>query len=1090
MHSLLPEILRISFLGGISVHDHEGNDRTPSPYKCRLLLAYLCVPNGVKHTRMHLADVFWPDKASAQALKSLRTAFSVLRRSIGSETLKEIRGEISIDLTSLSTDTGQLSVAASDGTTIPQHPVCMKEFLAGYVHDQDSFRLWLDRQRDLHRALCIEHAMQQHQLLCHASQYNASISILQQALSLEPYSEIVHRALIQVYFDTGERGLALAQYRSCRDILRNELDVAPSAETTTLADSIASSMDREVNHAASLPERKFLNDISQTLPASVSPNNLPFQNTPYIGKLETIDRLAKEVMARRLITLTGIGGIGKTALAQQAGSMVLPFYPGGVWFVRLAPVSTPLEMLSSIVSALSIDIVPGTQILDSIVAQIDHLRLILILDNFEHLMTARDNVRYLLENTQNLSILVTSRHRLNLQAEAVFPVTGLSHSSSTEYREDLHDEASELFIDAAKRTRLDFKPSESDILQISQIGSLVDGHPLALGIAASWVDSLSCQNIVLELKRGLSILETESPDVPERHRSIRATFNYSWTLLDEKDQLLFASLSVFRGGFDRAAAKSVAGASLSRLTQLVRKSLVAFPLGGRYELHELMRQFAEEKLRSLPEHTEISKFHCQYYLGLLDQISDSEKQESGENSKTRFNADYENFRKAWHFRLPHRSERELISSISALRVQCSVGAHSYELLELIEPLLPLIDNPCEEQEQRELVLNLLLAKGFAFRYTKGYFAPELNEIFSRAYALTSELDTSAELFVALYGRWSFNFTRGLLAENLDIIRRWKDRLASFDPQKPMPAYARDAQFVVNMLEGPQLQSMGELTRGRQILHGGLKLEEPRRYSAILGNYGLNFAVSGRHWLAINQCAAGLIDQSESTMSAAREIAAQQQNPYLILFVAFGELTIATLLNDGDRIEQQASAVISLVNEHQIFIAFQHHALIHHAYSTASNNDSAKLSELKKLVTSDKGMPLFQIFDSLLLADSLVRNHLEREAISCIDVAMVVMKQKSLLFNSSECSRIRADALASLGNYSEAEYYYESALKIAREQQAGLFELRAAHRYAVLLFECLERPTDARDVLLPVLNRYTEGHESYDYVTAQGVIESM
>lgn len=180
-------------------------------------------------------------------------------------------------------------------------------------------------------------------------------------------------------------------------------------------------------------------------------------------------------------------------------------------------------------------------------------------------------------------------------------------------------DAVQLFIRSARRTRLSFTAEADDLLHISHICQAVEGMPLALELAAAWSDILTPEQVAAEIRRDYDLLENESGNLPERHRSIRAVFAHSWSLLSGEEQGVFGRLAVFRSGFTRDAAQAVAGASLRTLAALVNKSLVRCDQTGRYNLHELLRQFADEQLAASNERTATHAVHGTYYLEFVAQ---------------------------------------------------------------------------------------------------------------------------------------------------------------------------------------------------------------------------------------------------------------------------------------------------------------------------------------------------------------------------------------------------------------------------------------------------------------------------------------
>ena len=236
--------------------------------------------------------------------------------------------------------------------------------------------------------------------------------------------------------------------------------------------------------------------------------------------------------------------------------------------------------------------------------------MLLVLDNFEHLLSSpggngsgRDLVLEMVRTAPRLKLLVTSRERLNLQAEWLLTLHGLPYPpAETAFGEETF-EAVELFAQGAQRVRPEFSLS-AEWPEVVRICRLLDGMPLGIELAATWVSMMPCAEIVQELSRGLDLLSTTLHDVPARHRSLEAVFDHSWQLLSEAERAVFKRLSVFRGGFDRQAAEQVAGASLSTLAALVNKSLLRVVSPGRYDMLEPLKQYAAAKLAETPAEDE------------------------------------------------------------------------------------------------------------------------------------------------------------------------------------------------------------------------------------------------------------------------------------------------------------------------------------------------------------------------------------------------------------------------------------------------------------------------------------------------------
>jgi predicted ATPase/class 3 adenylate cyclase len=357
---------------------------------------------------------------------------------------------------------------------------------------------------------------------------------------------------------------------------------------------------------------------------SAHPHNLPSQPTPFIGRSAELAEISALLgdPACRLLTLLGPGGIGKTRLALQAAAGLVEAFPHGVYFVSLAPLSASDQIIPAIAAALKLNFyareAPATQLFN----YLGEKTLLLVLDNFEHLIDSAGLVAEILSTAPQVKALVTSRERLNLRQESVLTIEGMRLPQAGQDANLETFSAARLFLQSARRVRPDFTLSAQESACVARICRLVEGVPLCLELAAGWLRALSCQEIAAELETSLDFLETNRRDAPQRHRSLRAVFEYSWALLDESEQRLLARLAVFQGAFSRPAAEALTGsgrqALLAALTGLGDKSLLRRNSAGDYELHNLMRQYALEHLQTSPaELAQTRGRHASYFIALI-----------------------------------------------------------------------------------------------------------------------------------------------------------------------------------------------------------------------------------------------------------------------------------------------------------------------------------------------------------------------------------------------------------------------------------------------------------------------------------------
>jgi predicted ATPase/class 3 adenylate cyclase len=376
----------------------------------------------------------------------------------------------------------------------------------------------------------------------------------------------------------------------------------------------------------SAPERIYqLGDADFPPLASLHQTNLPIPSTPFLGRTQELGEVVA-LLSRddvRLLTLTGPGGTGKTRLAAQAAAELAANYPHGVWWVPLAPLRDPELVLATAGRAL------GSK--NGLAEHIADKRLLLLFDNFEHLIDAAADLGALLTSCPHLDLFVTSREPLHVTGEQEYPVPPLQPEEGVGF-----------FLARARTVKPDFEDADA----VPEICRRLDELPLALELAAARVKALSPGQILERLEQRLPLLTGGARDLPERQRTLRATITWSYELLSPEERRLFARLAVFRGGCTLEAAEEVADADLDALQSLVDKSLLRHT-DARYWILETIREYAAERLDESGEAQELRRRHADYFLALAEESEPNLLSRGGSReSLDRLEREHDNLRAA------------------------------------------------------------------------------------------------------------------------------------------------------------------------------------------------------------------------------------------------------------------------------------------------------------------------------------------------------------------------------------------------------------------------------------------------------------
>jgi transcriptional regulator with XRE-family HTH domain/tetratricopeptide (TPR) repeat protein len=459
-------------------------------------------------------------------------------------------------------------------------------------------------------------------------------------------------------------------------------------------------------------------EFASTHHSFIPPTNLPASPTPFIGREQDVKTLTKMLDDPhcRLITLLGQGGMGKTRLSIHVAAQSMELFEGRVYFVQLAPLTSVDAILPAIASIFGL-IAPNTDLKLRLVGYLREKSILLVLDNFEHLVQGSDLLTELLQQSPRLKLLVTSRERLNLQGEWTLELSGLTLPPETQSTVGEYD-ALELFEQSAKRARPDIKFTEKDYAAAIRICNLVEGLPLAIELAAAWINLLSCEEIAREIEKTFDFLKSSQRNIPERHKSLRAAFEHSWQLLTDEERSVLANLSIFRGGYSRETAETITGASLEILSSLLVKSLIRRVENGRFDMHEAIRQFASEYL---VDQDAVRESHGNFFLTLLANSDEALKSGGQIEAINKITEEFGNIQSAWEWGLENDAFQLMQSTLPAMWLSYDVrgwlNAGFTQTDVLIQKLRPLAEKP-----KHRVALGLVLAFHGMFCFRLGDYA--------------------------------------------------------------------------------------------------------------------------------------------------------------------------------------------------------------------------------------------------------------------------------------------------------------------------------------------------------------------------------
>jgi predicted ATPase len=766
--------------------------------KTRALLAYLAVEAGRAQHRERLAGLLWSDQPEKHALHSLRQALSHLRKLLrqddpGSKSAPFLLvGRDTIEFNPASdywldvqafrqglaeayrhvqrlNGRGGLNLRALQRALLHYQGPLLDQL---YLNGSPLFDEWAALLREETSRQAIEACARLADYHERRGEYALARQFASRMVALAPWEETAQVQLLRLLALDGQWSAALNQYAQLRRYLSEQLGVEPMPASRALFEQVRAAA---ANHTP--------------LPARFPPprQNLPETPTPFVGRACELDELAEAIANPecRLLTLLGPGGVGKTRLALQAAHQQLGLWPDGVFFVPLAAVNSGEQAVLAMGEAAGLAFSERGRLADQLLDFLRRKTLLLVLDNFEQLLGCAEQAAVgctglltdLFHQAPGVMLLVTSRERLNLQEECVYPLEGLAYPVGAAPIDDPQAyDALALFASRARQAQGRFELTSELQPAVIRICQLLEGLALGVELAAAASGRQSCAEIAARLAQDLDTLTATATNVPSRHRSLRAAFDVSWQLLNAAEQATLAQLSVFRGGFSGAAAVAVTGAVPEMLATLVDKSLLRRSPAGRHEMHEAIRQYAADRLAETPGAAAAAQArHAAYYAAFLAAHQSDLKGLAQAAALEAIHQEYDNANTAWISLAVTQDAAGLAQAAESLYQYCSIRSRFSAGIELFEQASQAL-----AETGQHLVLGMLLARLGALAYRArqhelaGQALEESREIFSRL----EQPGELAHCLITLGGlqlrKKNFNAALAHAQQGLELFRRQAD----------------------------------------------------------------------------------------------------------------------------------------------------------------------------------------------------------------------------------------------------------------------------------------------------------------------------
>ncbi len=818
-------------------------------------------------------------------------------------------------------------------------------------------------------------------------------------------------------------------------------------------------------------------------------NNLPPLITPFIGRQKELE-ITGDLLQRedvRLLSLIGPGGTGKTRLAIQLASHLLDNYKDGVFFIDLSDVRDTESLFAAAVRALGIREISDRNVQDELKKYLKERKMLILLDNFEQLTTAAQNIHHLLLSCPQLKFIVTSREPLRLRGEQIFPVPPLqlpdTSSLEKEFSEIIKNESVQFFAERAQSVKPDFQISKENIVPVVEICRRLDGLPLAIELAAARINIFSPEALLKRMDKRLKLLRGGSRDLPARQQTLRDAIDWSYEMLDSDEQSLFALLSVFpECTFDQveSVAEKIERMSniktniVDLLSSLIDKSLIrnlGYSGGSeRLKMLETIREYASDKLETDPDFN--AEAHNKHALYVVDFAKVQWKRLTGNERDGALNdleVEILNLRAAWKYWLEKKEIEQLQQLTDCLWLLYEARGWLHYSVELTNDLLNILSSIPSSPQRSEQEIQLQMSLGRVLMALKGC-TPEVEEVFNHALELCRKYGEIPRSFSVLRALASFYVYVGRFGKSVQLA----EQILNLAKQSNNAAAETEGHLVL----GYSLIFSGKLVPGMQHLDEALASYNSEKDNFFKFRFGNNPGVISHTTLSLCLWMMGFPDRSLFHSQKSIVIAEKLNYPYSEAYALFHSGLLHIWRQEPEITEQNARKVLE-ISEKQDFPIWKAaaHALHGVALVGLSKNEEG-LDEIELGINMYSELKTPPVFWPLLLslrAGSCLLAGKLREGLTFLNEAISIIGTDSGNPLLAEFFSLKGELLhkISADNDIQAESFFRQAIEVSVIQNTKMFELKAALKLHYLLEE-KGKPEESLEILNRTYKKFEEG----------------